>query len=182
MPPRVSRFWKIAAASALALPALAACGDATTHTPDYGSPPDSGFNPGNGGNGDGYGSGNGGGDAGPQCSDDLKRCAESFTYPFNNETSVELRGDYRPGAWTKGDPLAHVGNAWSVTVPVPYNQPVQYKFVVNGTQWVTDPQNPQTVSDGKGNTNSLKSPITCANFTCDEPPPPSDTVCGLPGS
>jgi len=31
----------------------------------------------------------------------------------------------------------------------------QYKFIVNGTEWIVDPTNPDTVSDGSGNTNSL---------------------------
>ena len=39
----------------------------------------------------------------PMCPDALKLCAETFTYPYNGETSVELRGDYRAGAWTMGD-------------------------------------------------------------------------------
>src|SRR4051794_22083864 len=84
--------------------ALAACGTDAVHNPDYGSPPDAAqFNPGAGGGGDGYGSGanNGGGDGGtvtPLCSDDLKRCAAEFKFPFGGETSVELRGDYATGA------------------------------------------------------------------------------------
>lgn len=31
----------------------------------------------------------------------------------------------------------------------------QYKFVVNGSEWITDPTNPDTVDDGNGNVNSL---------------------------
>jgi glycosidase len=178
-------------ASGLALTLLAplsplACGSDAVHNPDYGQPPPPPYNAGNGGgSGDGYGSGSGAGaggsggagggvefDAGPQCSDDLKRCPETFTYPYNGEVSVELRGDYRPGAWTQGDPLTHSGGQWTVTVPVPYAKPVEYKYFVNGAQWVNDPTNPQTASDDAGDTNSLKSPITCANFTCAAPPVP----------
>jgi hypothetical protein len=55
----------------------------------------------------------------------LKLCAETFTYPFNGETSVELRGSYRPGEWTMGDAMMHVGNQWTVSVEVPWGQPVQ---------------------------------------------------------
>lgn len=149
------------------------CGSTGTN---YGQPPDaSTFNPGSNPGGDGYGSGSGSmspADAGPPtCSDDLKRCASTFTYPFGGEQSVELRGDYRSDAWTTGDAMTHVGSAWTVTVQVPYNQPVQYKFLINGTTWVNDPANPNTVSDGNGNTNSLATPITCTSYTCDEPPP-----------
>src|SRR5262249_35358097 len=88
----------------------AACGSDEVHNRDYGNPPAPPFNPGGGGS-DGYGSGaNNGKDAGPPvCSDDLKRCAEDFTFTppgsLGNVTSVELRGDYRDDAWTKGDPM-----------------------------------------------------------------------------
>ena len=172
-------------ASALAL-ALAGCGSDAVKNVDYGGPPDaSAFDTGRGGNGDGYGSGGNNGhtpdggtmtsEAGPPvCPDDLKRCGEEFDFPFTNETSVELRGDYRTDSWTKGDPLVHAGGKWSVSVPVPYGKAVQYKFLVNGTMWVDDPANPKIVPDGNGNSNSLKDAITCTTFTCDQPalPPP----------
>ncbi len=31
----------------------------------------------------------------------------------------------------------------------------QYKFIINGTQWITDPTDPNTVPDGFGGTNSV---------------------------
>jgi hypothetical protein len=31
----------------------------------------------------------------------------------------------------------------------------QYKFIVNGNNWITDPTNPDVIDDGQGNTNSL---------------------------
>ncbi len=153
--------------------AVAACGSDAVHNPTYGEPPDAAqFNPGSGGGGDGYGSGAGpsgqGMDAGPPvCDDALKRCAQEFTFPFGNETTVELRGDYNPGAWVKGDPMTHTGNAWKVTVAVPYNKPVMYKFWVNGTTWKTDPAVPLDATK----TNNVAKATTCAAFTCDEPPP-----------
>jgi glycosidase len=162
---------------AIAASALYACGSDAPRTTNFGDPPDAAiFDPGHGGNGDGYGSGGNGGshDAGPPvCPADLKRCAETFTFPFAGETSLELRGDYRADGWTKGDAMVHSGNAWTVSVQVPYGQPVQYKFIVSGgATWVNDPANPKTVPDGNGNTNSLRDAITCTTFTCDEPPPP----------
>ncbi len=33
--------------------------------------------------------------------------------------------------------------------------PHQYKFIVDANTWIDDPTNPNTVSDGMGNTNSL---------------------------
>src|SRR5262249_12416172 len=103
-------------------------------------------------------------------------CPETFTYPFGGESSVELRGDYRDGAWTSGDAMTHVGAKWTVTVPVPYAQPVQYKFFVDGATWVVDPDNPSTVTDPAGDKNSLASAITCADWTCAEPPLPPPGV------
>lgn len=31
----------------------------------------------------------------------------------------------------------------------------QYKFIVDGSEWILDPENPSTVDDGMGNTNNL---------------------------
>src|SRR5579862_1251395 len=91
----------------------AACGSDATNNGSFGNPPDaSTFDPGKGGSG-GYGYGDAAGgpmqgqpEAGPpQCADADKLCAETFTYPYNGEQSVELRGDYRGGAWMKGDAM-----------------------------------------------------------------------------
>ena len=152
------------------------------------------FNPGNGGvpgSGASYGSGasssvgtggsggTGGGDAGaggsdpkpPECTDDLKRCPREFTYPDGGETSVELRGDFAPGAWEKGVALSKSGSLWKTSVEVPYNKPVTYKFYVNGTTWVTDPDPSVTqVDDGFGSKNSVSTPITCDLWSCEAPP------------
>ena len=159
--------------------ALGACGTDVVNNPDYGTPPDAGlFNPGAGGGGDGYGSGaNVGGDGGvtmPACADPLKRCAQEFTFPFGGETSVELRGDYNPGAWTKGDAMiAGASNTeWKVTVAVPFDKPVQYKFWVNGTTYKTDPAQPIDTAT----TNNVVKAAACTAFTCDEPPPPPPGV------
>ncbi len=148
-----------------------ACGSDAVRNVDYGRPPDGGFDPGKGGS-DGYGSSaNNGKDAGPPvCSDDLKRCTEEFSYPAGSEISVDLRGDYRGDAWTKGDPMTKSGNLWKVSVPVPYGKPVQYKFFVDGTTWKVDATMP-TITDANNNTNNLAQPVTCTAFTCDEPPP-----------
>lgn len=127
------------------------------------------FNPGLGGN-DGYGYGSDGG--GLFCPDDLKRCPADFAYPAATETSVELRGDHRADAWVSGDKMQKQGSAWKATVNVPYGKPVQYKFLVDGTKWVNDPNNPNSVSDGFGGMNSVLSPVTCTNPICDVPPPP----------
>lgn len=158
----------------------AGCGSDVVNNPSYGEPADAAFfNPGQGSAGSGYGSGgnSGGGgttpvslDAGPpQCADSLKTCGETFTLPFNNETSVELRGSYAAGAWASGTAMTVVGSNWTATVQVPWGQAVEYKFFVNGTTWETNPSQPMTTDDA-GDMDNLASPITCPNdYTCTQP-------------
>lgn len=147
----------------------AACGSDATKNRDFGDPPDAAiFDPGNGSGG----SYDASGPAPYVCPDELKACAAEFTFPVGNETSVELRGDYRgPESWVSGDLLSKVGPLWKVTVNVPFNKPVQYKYLVNGSTWTLHPTDP-TVSDGNGNTNNVRAGITCAPAICDEPPLP----------
>jgi hypothetical protein len=38
----------------------------------------------------------------PMCDDASKRCEREFTLPDSGETTVELRGDFAPGAWRRG--------------------------------------------------------------------------------
>ena len=170
--------------ASLACATLVACGspeDQASNLPD-GAPPDgSYFDAGPGGFGDGAYGFDGDStpiapdapiDTAPSCSDDLKRCPSTFTYPFGGESSVELRGDYGDTSWTTGDPMSHVGANWTVTVLVPYGRAVQYKFVLNGTTWVLDPGNPSKITDASGNSNSLAAAVTCSPYTCAEPKVP----------
>jgi glycosidase len=149
----------------LAAFALPACGSSDAHNKDYGEPPDAQiFNPGLGG-GDGYGY--------PQatpfvCPDELKRCTHTFTFPFGGESSVELRGDFGgPETWETGKPMAHEGGVWKVDVAIPYGQPVQYKFFVDGADWKIDPAQP-TVTDANQNTNNTFAGTTCDPAICEE--------------
>jgi glycosidase len=57
---------------------------------------------------------------------------------------------------------------WSATVDVPWDAPVEYKFVVDGN-WITDPSNPDQVDDGVGGFNSVIDGITCEEWTCEPP-------------
>ncbi|MBL8739806.1 MAG: hypothetical protein JNK04_01895, partial [Myxococcales bacterium] len=165
-------------AASIALRLAAALASACANAPSYeDGPPDfGGYDPGGEpSTGSGYGLGypDGGGGAGgggaPSCDDELKRCAHVFSYPFNGETSVELRGDFKPDGWMNGVPLAHQGSEWTASVDVPWDVDVQYKLVVDGTTWVTDPANPSTVPDGIGGQNSLLAGLTCEDFTCAPP-------------
>ncbi len=106
-----------------------------------------------------------GADAGaaPQCAEADRRCAVDFSYtPTDATTSTaEVRGDFTATGWTHGVPMSLIGGVFHASVSVPWNAPVQYKFLLNGTKWVVDPANAQTVTTG-GNTNSLLAATTCA--------------------
>ena len=154
-------------ATLLAASALPACGSSDPNNKDFGSPPDAAiFNPGLGGN-DPYGYG--GGEPTPfVCPDELKRCGHTFTYPFNGESSVELRGDFGgPETWEKGAPMTKQGNAWSVDVNVGFGKQVQYKFYVDNAEWKIDPAQP-TVTDSNQNTNNVFAGKTCEPAICEE--------------
>ncbi|AKT40284.1 alpha-amylase family glycosyl hydrolase [Chondromyces crocatus] len=135
------------------------------------------------GSGSGYGAGGpsgGGGDGGsggvidpgpPQCDDSSKRCDHMFTYAgTGNEASVEIRGSFAPGAWDDGVQMTRQNDQWVATVPIPYGQSVQYKLVIDGTTWISDPGNPNQVDDGFGGKNSLIEATTCDPWTCEELP------------
>lgn len=69
-----------------------------------------------------------------------------FVYTDPSAGSVHLAGDFN--AWsTSSTPLTKgEGGKWSVVVPVSPGRH-EYKFVVNGGTWVTDPDNPVTGGD-----------------------------------
>lgn len=102
------------------------------------------------------------------CEPEVRVCPVTFTLRNANETSAELRGDFRDGGWVMGEPMTRVadGGAWSATVTSPWGSAIQYKFFVNGNTWLLDPANPRSVPDGKGNTNSLLENVTCTKWTC----------------
>lgn len=142
-------------------------------------PPPGSFNPGDPGSG-GYGSGSGGGGAGtpsgpPMCDPSVRRCAHEFDYGpqtlTGHEKTVTLIGDYRPDAWTNGDPMTFDGTKWTVTVPIPWATQVVYKFHItydNGMAdgYLPDPNNPTQVDDGFGGKNSVFAGTTCETWTC----------------
>ncbi|PKN50001.1 MAG: hypothetical protein CVU63_00525 [Deltaproteobacteria bacterium HGW-Deltaproteobacteria-20] len=123
--------------------------------------------------------GTGGSDAGeeagpPACATEYKRCDHEFTYPAGSETSVELRGSFKADGWDSGVALTKNGTTWSATVPVPYDFQVTYKYVVDGTTWVIDPNNANTVPDGQGGQKSVLAPQSCAWWSCASDPAPGD--------
>ncbi|HET6612223.1 MAG TPA: alpha-amylase family glycosyl hydrolase [Kofleriaceae bacterium] len=107
-----------------------------------------------------------GGDAGPMADAapvdggggacvDLHACDTVFRYPATGATTVELRGDFAPDGWDSGIRLDRVGDHFETALSLEDGQTLRYKFVVNGTEWVNDPGNPNTVADGFGGQNSI---------------------------
>lgn len=79
-----------------------------------------------------------------------------------NDSSVWLTGTMlnwpgNPGAGAVQFALGTDG-AWTATYAFPQGTH-QYKLIVNGSNWILDPTNPNTVDDGMGNTNNV---FTCA--------------------
>ena len=153
--------------------AATACGDDLTYVnepPPGGYGPIGGGNPGGYGYGAGYGTGGSGGDPGPPpCAEELRRCAQPFTLPFNGESSVEVRGSFASDGWEVGVPMTLSAGSWEALVDVPWDTPVQYKFLIDGGTWITDPGNPTQVDDGFGGFNSLMAPVTCEEWVCAPP-------------
>lgn len=76
-----------------------------------------------------------------------------FSFRGAGSQSVALAGDFN--AWsTSAHPLKKgEGDVWSVVVVLTPGEHL-YKFVVNGTDWKPDPENPRTADDGYGGKNS----------------------------
>lgn len=156
---------------------VAGCGDDIDYLGEQPPIGTGGFDPGPPGSnpGSGYGASYGGDTppddppGPPECDDEFKRCLHEFTLPQQgDEQSVELRGDFAPDGWENGAVMTLQAGVWSVAVNVPWDTPVQYKFVVDGN-WITDPNNPNQVDDGQGGFNSLLDGVTCDDWTCVPP-------------
>jgi hypothetical protein len=90
-------------------------------------------------------------------------CDQTFRLEgYGSASSVVLTGTFTgwaatPGAgalpFTKG-----LDDAWTVTHTLDAGT-YQYKFIVDGSNWILDPANPFTTDDGMGHTNSV---YTCA--------------------
>jgi hypothetical protein len=110
-----------------------------------------------GGAGDGQAPLDGGGDA------QAATCDHAFRLDGHaTAASVWLTGDFvswaaNPSAGAVAMTLGNDGG-WTVTHTFPAGA-IQYKFIVDGSQWIPDPTNPNQVDDGFGSHNSL---YTCA--------------------
>jgi hypothetical protein len=90
-------------------------------------------------------------------------CEVVFGYPLYGDTSVVLRGSFASNGWTVGIPMIIDQGQWMASVEVPDGTVIEYKFFLDGTTWVDDPNNPNTVSDCNGGQNSV---VTADCYDC----------------
>lgn len=77
----------------------------------------------------------------------------TFEYSGENVQSVSVVGDFND--WNKeSNPMAAEGNLWKVTISLKPGRH-EYKFVVNNTDWITDPKCSETVADKFGSKSSV---------------------------
>lgn len=86
-------------------------------------------------------------------------CDKSFRLEgYGSASSVVLTGSFSSWAATAGaGAIAFTkgaDDAWTVTHTFDAGT-YQYKFVVDGSNWILDPSNPFTTDDGMGNMNSV---------------------------
>lgn len=92
-------------------------------------------------------------DAAPECS---TTCSVQFRYPLEAGIgSVELRGSMSDTGWETGVSLTRGSQYWEADVELDDRQFVEYKYVIDGGDWVLDPLNRSQLPDGKGNVNSV---------------------------
>lgn len=89
-----------------------------------------------------------------------------FYYESSTATKVEVFGSMNN--WESGFEMTKDGNVFSYTCELDAGT-YQYKFVVNGSEWIVDPVNPNTADDGLGGSNS--SFEVTATSTTPEPQP-----------
>jgi enterochelin esterase family protein len=72
--------------------------------------------------------------------------------------SVKMAGDAT--GWNPDKALTHIGgsNFWYYTTVYEADARLDYKFVVNGSNWILDPRNPNTCPGGFGTNSELRMP------------------------
>jgi len=76
-----------------------------------------------------------------------------FTYSDPKATAVAVVGDFND--WSKDrTPLMLDSGVWKVSISLKPGRH-EYKFVINNTDWITDPKGPETVADKYGGRSSV---------------------------
>lgn len=92
------------------------------------------------------------------CATMLLRGQDTFQHTFiyvadKDLKSVSVAGTFNN--WTAGaNPMSSSGRTWSVTLALPKGR-IQYKFVLDGKDWIQDPKAEASFDDGNGNINSV---------------------------
>lgn len=87
----------------------------------------------------------------------------TFVYRNTTATSVTVLGDFNHWGSPSGNPMVKGSDGlWRATVTVQPQTAYQYKFLVNGSVWVSDPNNPNTVPAGGPSTGN-NSVVTVSN-------------------
>lgn len=81
-----------------------------------------------------------------------------FIYNSASATSVEVTGDF--SGWSEGLSLTKLEGTslWYHEIVFQENARLDYKFIINGSNWVLDPKNPNKVSGGFGPNSELAMP------------------------
>ncbi len=105
-------------------------------------------------------------DASPPCT---ATCDVNFAYPVQQGVSrVELRGDFGAEPWTSGVELVRNGDVWTTELELEDGELLEYKFVLNGQDWVLDPVNRSRQPDASGTLNSVvQADCGCSQSTFD---------------
>ncbi|KAG9056411.1 hypothetical protein FS842_010745 [Serendipita sp. 407] len=74
--------------------------------------------------------------------------------------------------WSRSTPLTKTSNGFELTVGVPWNAKITYKYIVDG-QWFASPTEPQE-KDGMGNINNTYTSPSNPNQPAAEPAPPGE--------
>ena len=78
-----------------------------------------------------------------------------FTYLDTKATRVNVVGDFNNWSMTADPMYDREGDGWwSLRLPLKPGR-YQYKFLVDGSNWIPDPANPETTDDGFGGLNSI---------------------------
>lgn len=105
-------------------------------------------------------------DAAPVCE---ASCNVQFAFPAApGVNSVELRGEFGSDPWNTGISLERVGDTWIGELPMDDGDFMEYKFVLNGDEWVLDQVNRSRTPDDSGNLNSvIQADCGCSEATFD---------------
>ncbi|MCF7918833.1 MAG: alpha-glucosidase C-terminal domain-containing protein [Candidatus Cloacimonetes bacterium] len=90
----------------------------------------------------------------PASADKAKNSSATvLTYKDASATSVNVAGEFN-GWSTTDDPMTKKGDTWQIELNLEPGK-YMYKFVVNGSEWKADPENPDVADDGFGGQNSV---------------------------